>query len=61
MKQSKLFGSDEQIKVLNCLELAKAEALANQVEETIKPYAMTQNRRKHQTKKTNKWRLRFCG
>lgn len=37
MKQSKLFGSDEQIKVITSLELAKAEALAKQVEETIKP------------------------
>jgi DNA polymerase/3'-5' exonuclease PolX len=37
MKQAKLFGSDEQIKVLTSLELAKAEALAKQVEETIKP------------------------
>lgn len=37
MKQAKLFGSDEQIKVIASLELAKAEALAKQVEETIKP------------------------
>jgi len=37
MKQTKLFGSDEQIKVITSLELAKAEALAKQVEETIKP------------------------
>ncbi len=37
MKQAKLFGSDEQIKVISSLELAKAEALAKQVEDTIKP------------------------
>jgi DNA polymerase/3'-5' exonuclease PolX len=37
MKQAKLFGSDEQVKVITSLELAKAEALAKQVEETIKP------------------------
>jgi DNA polymerase (family X) len=37
MKQSKLFGADEQVKVITSLELAKAEALAKQVEETIKP------------------------
>ena len=37
MKQAKLFGSDEQIKVITSLELAKAETLAKQVEETIKP------------------------
>ena len=37
MKQAKLFGSDEQIKVISCLDLAKAQTLAKQVEETIKP------------------------
>jgi DNA polymerase (family X) len=37
MKQSKLFGSDEQIKVICSLELEKAETLAKQVEEIIKP------------------------
>lgn len=37
MKQAKLFGSDEQIKVITKLELAKAETLANQVKETIIP------------------------
>ena len=37
MKQSKLFGSDEQIKIIPSLELIKAEAIAKQVEETIKP------------------------
>ncbi len=35
--QRKLFGADEEIKVITSLELAKAEALAKQVEETIKP------------------------
>ena len=37
MKQAKLFGSDKQIKVTTSLELAKAETLAKQVEDTIKP------------------------
>jgi DNA polymerase (family X) len=37
MKQAKLFGSDEQIKVITSLELSKAETIAKQVEETIKP------------------------
>jgi DNA polymerase (family X) len=37
MKQAKLFGSDEQIKVITSLELAKAEVFARQVEEIIKP------------------------
>lgn len=37
MKQTKLFGSDEQIKVITSLELAKAETIAKQVEDTIKP------------------------
>jgi DNA polymerase (family X) len=37
MKQAKLFGSDEQIKVITSLELEKAETFAKQVEETIKP------------------------
>lgn len=37
MKQSKLFGSDEQIKVITQLELSKAETIAKQVEETVKP------------------------
>jgi len=37
MVQKKLFGSDEQIKVITSLELAKALTLAKQVEETIKP------------------------
>jgi DNA polymerase (family 10) len=37
MKQAKLFDSDEQIKVITSLELAKAETLAKQVEDTIKP------------------------
>jgi DNA polymerase (family X) len=36
MKQSKLFGSDEEIKVISSLELAKAETIAKQVEDTIK-------------------------
>jgi DNA polymerase/3'-5' exonuclease PolX len=37
MRQSKLFGSDEQIKVINQLELAKAETIAKQVQGIIKP------------------------
>ncbi|HLN88822.1 MAG TPA: hypothetical protein VK253_02040 [Candidatus Binatia bacterium] len=37
MKQAKLFGSEEQIKVLTSLELAKAEIIAKQVEDLIKP------------------------
>jgi DNA polymerase (family X) len=37
MKQAKLFGSDEQIKIITSLELAKAQTLAKQVEDTIKP------------------------
>jgi DNA polymerase/3'-5' exonuclease PolX len=37
MKQAKLFGSDEEPKVLTSLDLAKAEAIAIQVEECIKP------------------------
>lgn len=37
MKQARLFGLDEEVKIISSLELAKAEALAKQVEETIKP------------------------
>jgi DNA polymerase/3'-5' exonuclease PolX len=37
MKQVKLFGSDEEPKVLASLDLAKAETIAIQVEELIKP------------------------
>jgi DNA polymerase/3'-5' exonuclease PolX len=37
MKQAKLFGSDEKIKVVASIELSKAEFLAKQVEEAIKP------------------------
>lgn len=37
MKQAKLFGADEEPKVLTSLELAKAEAIAMQIEEFIKP------------------------
>lgn len=37
MKQSKLFGSDEQIKVITSLELSEAEKIAKEVEETLKP------------------------
>jgi DNA polymerase (family 10) len=37
MKQVKLFGADEEPKVLTSLELAKAKAIALKVEESIKP------------------------
>ena len=37
MKQAKLFGSDEEPVVLTSLEYAKAQAVALQVEEAIKP------------------------
>jgi len=37
MKQVKLFGADEEPKVLTSLELAKAKAIALQVEQFIKP------------------------
>jgi len=37
MKQVKLFGSEEEPKVLTSLEYAKARAVALQVEKTIKP------------------------
>lgn len=37
MKQAKLFGSDEELRVLTSLDLAKAEIIAIQVEECIKP------------------------
>jgi DNA polymerase (family 10) len=37
MKQAKLFGSDEELKVLGSFEYAKAKAVALQVEEVIKP------------------------
>ena len=37
MKQAKLFGLDEDPAILTSLEYAKAEAVALQVEETIKP------------------------
>jgi DNA polymerase (family X) len=37
MKQAKLFGSDEELKVVASLDLTRAEAIAKQVEELVKP------------------------
>jgi DNA polymerase/3'-5' exonuclease PolX len=37
MKQAKLFGQDEEPKVLTSLELAKAQTIASQVKNIIKP------------------------
>jgi DNA polymerase (family 10) len=40
MKQAKLFGSDQEPKVLTSLEYTKAEAIAVQVETAIKPLCL---------------------